>query len=56
MAKYNKFWVAIVGLVGTLLVHFLGADSDQAFVWDTIVVAVAAAGVFAVPNSPAPPV
>ena len=51
MAKYNKFIVAFVGLVITLLIHFFGADSDAVFVAQAVVAALTVAGVYVVPNA-----
>ena len=51
MAKYNKFIVAVVGLVITLLIHFFGETSDPVFVAQAVVAALTVAGVYAVPNA-----
>lgn len=48
---YNKALVALVPLVLTLVAHFVGADSDAYFVAGTIVTALTALGVYAVPNA-----
>ena len=53
MARYRKFAVALVPLVTTLVAHFFGADSDVSFVVATVVTALTALGVYAVPNSAA---
>lgn len=52
MAKYNKLWVAIIGVVliagKELLGIDLGVDADG--VWNVIVPILTALGVYAVPN------
>ena len=53
MSNVRKALIALVPLVGTLVAHFVGADSDGYFVWGTVVTALTALGVYGVPNKPA---
>lgn len=50
MSKYSKFIVALVPLVGTLIAHFAGANSDGYFIYGTVVTALVALGVYVIPN------
>ena len=50
MARYSKFLVALIPLVGTLIAHFAGEGSDTAFVYAAVVSALTAAGVYVIPN------
>jgi len=51
MSKYNKFFVALVPFVTTLVVHFFGAGSDVTFVVAAAVTALSALGVYQVANT-----
>ena len=54
ISNVRKAMVALVPFVTVLVAHFAGADSDTAFVVGTVVTALSAAGVYVVPNDPAP--
>lgn len=45
-SEYNKFWVALIGLVGTILVQYFGSNQ----IVQDIMVALTAVGVYTVPN------
>jgi type IV secretory pathway VirB2 component (pilin) len=53
MAKYNKFFVALVGVIVSGLTVFFGVDSpwDAPKIVDTVWPIILAAGVYFVPNS-----
>lgn len=51
VAKMRKSLVALVPFVTTLVAHFAGASSSTAFVVGAAVTALAAAGVYVVPNA-----
>lgn len=47
LAKYNKLWVALAGLVVTIVARRYGVESD---VYTLLVPFLTALGVYAVPN------
>lgn len=54
LSTVRKWLVSVVPFVTVLVAHFAGADSDTAFVVAAAVTALASAGVYVVPNVPAP--
>ncbi len=52
--QYAKFWVALIGGVATSAIAVFGADTAAGKVATIVAAACTAAGVYLVPNAPAP--
>ena len=51
MSTFRKALVPLVPFVGAIVAHFAGVGSDAQFIWTEVVLALVAAGVYAVPNA-----
>jgi hypothetical protein len=52
LAHYRKLFVAVVGLAALLIPDLVGLEDELTDVYDSVVTALTAFGVFRVPNDP----